>query len=132
MVGIEETLTRRESQQQQRAQRARALRQEAERLAATAAELGAQQVVLFGSLARGTPALTSDVDLLIVWDTPLDFVTRTVEIYRQLQPCEAVDLLVYTPDEMTWMADRPFIRNALREGTVLYEIGSTSPGSTLV
>lgn len=124
MTGAEETLTRRENQQQQRAQRARALRQEAERLAETAAELGVQQVVLFGSLARGIPALTSDVDLLIVWDTPLDFVTRTVEIYRQLQPREAVDLLVYTPDEMTRMADRPFIRNALREGTVLYEIGS--------
>ncbi|HOU11896.1 MAG TPA: nucleotidyltransferase domain-containing protein [Anaerolineae bacterium] len=124
MTGAEETLTRRENQQQQRAQRARALRQEAERLAQTAAELGVQQVVLFGSLARGIPALTSDVDLLIVWDTPLDFVTRTVEIYQQLQPREAVDLLVYTPDEMTRMADRPFIRNALREGTVLYEIGS--------
>lgn len=119
-----ETFTRRERQQQRRAAHAQALRQEAERLAATASALGAKQVVLFGSLARGTPALTSDVDLLIVWDTPLDFVTRTVEIYRQLQPREAVDLLVYTPDEMTRMADRPFIRNALREGTVLYETGS--------
>lgn len=121
MAEADETLTRRERQQQRRDVNAQTLRQEAERLAATAGALGAQRVVLFGSLARGTPALTSDVDLLIVWDTPLDFVTRTVEIYRQLQPREAVDLLVYTPDEMTRMVDRPFIRNALREGTVLYE-----------
>ena len=34
---------------------------------------GVQRVVLFGSLVRGAPGLTSDVALLIVWDTPLDF-----------------------------------------------------------
>ena len=94
---------------------------EAERLSKEAAALGVQRVILFGSLARGDPGLASDLDLLVVWDTPLDFVTRTVELYRRLQPRVAVDLLVYTPDEMTRMADRPFVRNALDGGKVLYE-----------
>jgi predicted nucleotidyltransferase len=95
--------------------------QEASRLASDAAALGAQRVVLIGSLARGNPGLTSDLDLLIVWDTPLDFVTRAVELYRRLRPRVPVDLLVYTPAEMTRMIHRPFVRQALQGGKVLYE-----------
>jgi predicted nucleotidyltransferase len=98
-----------------------ALRKEAERLTIAAKELGVQQVVLFGSLVQGNPGLTSDLDLLIVWDTPLDFLTRTTELYRHLQPRVAADLLVYTPAEMERMAHKPFVRRALEEGRVLYE-----------
>ena len=98
----------------------RLLALEAERLATEAAALGVQRVVLFGSMVRGNPGLASDLDLLLVWDTPLDFVTRTAELYRRLQPRVAADLLAYTPDEFARMADRPFIRNALKEGKVLY------------
>lgn len=98
-----------------------ALRQELSRLTSAAAELGVQRVILFGSLVRGKPGLTSDLDLLVVWDTPLDFVARTVELYRCLQPQVPADLLVYTPDEMARMVHRPFIKRALKEGKVLYE-----------
>jgi predicted nucleotidyltransferase len=94
---------------------------ESKRLASAAAKLGVQRVVLFGSLARGTPGMTSDLDLLIVWDTPLDFVTRAAELYRRLKPRVAIDLLVYTPDEMKQMSYRPFVRHVLAEGKVLYE-----------
>jgi predicted nucleotidyltransferase len=98
-----------------------ALQQEVERLTAAAAALGAQRVILFGSLARGEEArLTSDLDLLIVWDTPLGFLERTVEMYRRLQPGVAADLLVYTPVEMESMADTPLVRRALKEGKLLY------------
>ena len=97
------------------------LQQEAQRLTAAAVALGVQRVVLFGSLARGQPGLTSDLDLIIVWDTPLGFVERTVELYRRLQPRVPTDLLVYTPDEMEWMVERQFVRRALEEGRVLYE-----------
>jgi predicted nucleotidyltransferase len=98
-----------------------ALWQEVERLTTAAVALGAQRVVLFGSLVHGAPGLTSDVDLLIVWDTSLDFPERTAEIYRRLCPRVAADLLVYTPDEMRRMAQTPFVRRALQEGKVLYE-----------
>jgi len=99
----------------------RDLQREAQRLAAEAAALGAQRVVLFGSAAWGEPGLASDLDLLIVWDTPLDFLARTVALYRRLQPQAAVDLLVYTPGEMEAMMRRPFVRKAVEEGKVLYE-----------
>ena len=95
--------------------------QETQRLTAAAVALGVQRVVLFGSLARGQPGLTSDLDLIIVWDTALGFVERTVELYRRLQPRVPTDLLVYTTDEMEWMVERPFVRRALEEGRVLYE-----------
>ena len=97
------------------------LSREAARLAAAAADLGAQRVVMFGSVARGDPGLTSDLDLFIVWDTPLDFVSRAAELYRRLQPQVPVDLLVYTPEEMARMVHQPFVQRVLREGRVLYE-----------
>ncbi len=97
------------------------LAQEAKRLSTAAAALGVQRVVLFGSLARGQAGLSSDLDLLIVWDTPLDFMARTVELYRRLAPRVATEMLVYTPDEMRRMAQRPFVRRVLAEGKVLYE-----------
>lgn len=114
-------VSHRETLQQQRAAHAAALHAEATRLAAAAAALGAHRVILFGSLARDDIALTSDLDLLIVWDSPLDIVSRTVDLYRRLGPRQAVDLLVYTPEEMLTMADRPFVRRILHEGKVLYE-----------
>ena len=80
----------------------------------------AARVILFGSLAHGDTAHTSDLDLLIVWDTPLDYLARTVDLYRRLKPRAPVDMLVYTPAEMLDIADRPFVRRILEEGKVLY------------
>jgi len=82
--------------------------------------LGIQRVILFGSLVWGNPGLTSDVDLVLIWDTPLGFLERTAEVYRRLLPQVAADLFVYTPDELARMAHTPFIRRALAEGRVLY------------
>jgi len=52
-------------------------------------------------------AIASDLDLIIIWDTPLGFLERTVELYRRLRPRVATDLLVYTPSEMERMVDAP-------------------------
>jgi predicted nucleotidyltransferase len=93
---------------------------ETERLAAEAVRLGAERVVLIGSLARGEAGLTSDLDLVIVWETDLGFVERSAEVYRRLRPTVAADLLVYTPAEMAHLEHQPFLRHALAEGRVLY------------
>lgn len=106
---------------QRREAHQKALWREVERLTAAAADLGVQRVVLFGSLVRGKPGLTSDLDLLIVWDTLLGFLERTAELYHRLRPQVPADLLAYTPDEMTRMAYTPLVRRALEEGRVLYE-----------
>ncbi len=80
-----------------------------------------QKVVLFGSYAAGRRDLFTDLDLLVVMDSSLDFVTRGVELARRLRAGVALDLLVYTPQEMERMRDRPFLRHILKTGKVLYE-----------
>ena len=122
MIEQQDVLRTRELLRRRREAHREVLWREVERLTVAAKELGVQRVILFGSLVRGNPGLTSDLDLLIIWDTPLDFLTRTTELYRHLQPQVSADLLVYTPDEMERMAHKPFVRRALEEGRVLYEV----------
>ena len=69
----------------------KALWQEVERLTQDTLALGVQRVILFGSLVWGNPSLTSDVDLMLIWDTPLGFLERMAEVYRRLQPQVAAD-----------------------------------------
>ena len=56
------------------------------------------RVILFGSRARGDADEYSDTDLVIIAETDRAF----------------------TPDEVDRMAKRPFLRQALEEGVVLY------------
>lgn len=107
--------------QHRREEHQKALWQEVERLTAAASEMGVRRIILFGSLLQKKPGLTSDLDLLIIWDTPLGFLERTVELYRRLQPRVPTDLLVYTSGEMEWMIDTPLVKRALEEGKVLYK-----------
>ncbi len=106
--------------EEQREARRADLELELSRLVEVLKAIGVQRIILFGSMASGKTGLGSDLDLLVVWDTPLGFIERTVELYRRLQPRVAVDLFVYTPEEMARMANRPLIRRALMEGKVLY------------
>ena len=84
-----------------------------------------QQVILFGSYAAGRRDLFTDLDLLVVMHSPLDFVSRSVELTRRLRAGVALDLLVYTPEELCRVRHRPFFRHVLKTGKVLYE--RTSP-----
>ena len=80
-----------------------------------------QRAILFGSYAQGRSDLFTDLDILVVMDSPLDFVTRTAEMHRYLSPAVDLDLLVYTPEELERNRNRHFIRRALEKGTVIYE-----------
>jgi hypothetical protein len=68
--------------------------------------------------------LCTDLDLLVVVESPLDFVARNVDLARRLRAGVALDLLAYTPQELKLMRRRPFIRRALETGKVLYERNS--------
>ena len=58
-----------------------------------------QESYLFGSVAAGTQNSDSDLDMIIVMDTPLPFFDRHQlfpELYRL---GVSLDLLIYTPEE---------------------------------
>ncbi|TFH50218.1 MAG: nucleotidyltransferase domain-containing protein [Methanothrix sp.] len=78
-----------------------------------------RKVLLFGSLARGDARDHSDIDMIVVKDTQMRFLDRLDEFYDDAR--EAMDILVYTPQEFEEMKERPFVKRALREGKMLYE-----------
>lgn len=80
-----------------------------------------KRVVLFGSYVAGRRDLFTDLDLLVIMESDLDFVQRTAELYRQLSFSVDLDMLVYTPEEFERMKHKGFIRLAVENGRVLYE-----------
>ena len=82
-----------------------------------------QKIILFGSYARGKPRPESDVDLLVVVDTPLKEGKLSLEIRRNLGVMFGLDLIVYKPDHLKNRVEMGdwFLRDILKEGKVLYE-----------
>lgn len=83
----------------------------------------AERVVLFGSHANGRMAPDSDVDFLVVAESDLPRHKRSRELYRRIRPLRfAVDIVVYTPDEVRRGCRTPvsFVSQALREGKTVY------------
>lgn len=78
-------------------------------------------IVLFGSRARGTHAEDSDYDLVVVMDECVDRRHAAVEIRRALADIMAgKDVLVVTKSEYEAPAKSPILRDALRDGQVVY------------
>ena len=86
--------------------------------------LNPEQIILFGSWARGTATRRSDLDFFVLWDNnypPLERIGKVLELLQDA-PCP-IEAIVYTPDELARRRDLPFIRRVLEEGKVLYERG---------
>ncbi|MBI5351277.1 MAG: nucleotidyltransferase domain-containing protein [Chloroflexi bacterium] len=85
-----------------------------------------RKIILFGSYARGNPRPESDVDLLVVMDTPLKEWEQSLKIRHSLGVMFGMDLVVRTPKKLAQrvkMGDS-FIQDVLKEGKVLYESSS--------
>lgn len=85
-----------------------------------------EKVVLFGSSVSGHMDEESDVDLLIIKDTPLPFHRRGSEVRALLRPLRLhlpMDIIVLTPQELDVQLKKGnvFLENILREGEVLFE-----------
>ena len=84
-----------------------------------------QKVILFGSHAYGAPTSDSDIDLLIIKETPERFIDRWVTVRRILSdPKRMVPLetLVLTPQEVSRrlaIGDQ-FLAEIMEKGEVLY------------
>ncbi len=81
------------------------------------------KAIVFGSYARNTASRKSDLDLILIMETKERFFRRydgIADIYDHLKGLSA-DILIYTSEEFSRMADRPFIKKAVQEGIVVYE-----------
>jgi predicted nucleotidyltransferase len=83
-----------------------------------------EKIILFGSYAYGQPRPESDVDLLVVMETPLRLRQQRLEISRALSPRPfPLDIVVRTPKELeerVALGD-PFLREVMNQGKVIYE-----------
>jgi len=76
----------------------------------------ALKIIVFGSLAGNEVSEWSDLDIVVVRDTPLRFLDRIAELIQALQPRVGVDFLVYTPDEWDRLIkENLFIRQEIFE-----------------
>lgn len=82
--------------------------------------LDVEQVILFGSRARGSARPDSDWDFLVVMRTTLPRGRRSLAVRRTARiKGVPMDFLVRTPEEMR--AGFPLSKEILREGSVLYD-----------
>ncbi|MEA3375240.1 MAG: nucleotidyltransferase domain-containing protein [Chloroflexota bacterium] len=89
--------------------------------AALAERPDVKRAILFGSYQEGRRDLFTDLDILIVVESDLDFLSRTARMYQYLPTSVDMDLLVYTSEELERIRDRPFVRRILEQGEIIYE-----------
>lgn len=88
-----------------------------------AARFQPERIILFGSHAYGQPHPGSDVDLLVVMETPLKEAEQAARICQRIDYHFGLDLIVRTPVTLTRrlaLGDL-FLREIVNQGIVLYE-----------
>lgn len=88
-----------------------------------AARFQPERIILFGSHAYGQPHPGSDVDLLVVMETPLKEAEQAARICQRIDYHFGLDLIVRTPATLTRrlaLGDL-FLREIVNQGIVLYE-----------
>ena len=86
-----------------------------------------QRVILFGSWAHGKPSGDSDVDLMVIMDSPQGSLRQGAAISKSVDHIFPLDIVVKTPEEVRRRLDEgdPFLREVITRGKVLYEADST-------
>lgn len=90
-----------------------------------AEEYAPERIILFGSYAYGTPGPDSDIDLLIIKDTPERLMKRMVTVRRILTDPKrmvALEAIVLTPQELSQQLAKgnQFIQEIVEKGKILY------------
>ncbi len=87
-----------------------------------AREFHPEQVILFGSHARGTAHGDSDIDVLVVTRFEGSGFRHALAILNRLDSRLPLDLMAYRPEdvERRYREGDPLIRDALDHGKVLY------------
>lgn len=85
-------------------------------------EFRPEQIILFGSHARGEARDDSDVDLLVIAPFQGTGFRQSLKILNELDICLPIDLIAYRPEDVQrrYAEGDPLIREALDHGQVLY------------
>lgn len=107
----------------------RAVVEYAQELAARRTEI--EEIILFGSLAAGTPVPGSDVDLLLILTSSDRPFRDRIPLYLPGAFPVGVDVFPYTRAEVQRMRQEgnPLVARALREGLTMYRRSSGVDGS---
>lgn len=84
---------------------------------------GAEEIILFGSYARGDYRKDSSIDLLVIANTDLPFVERIVRAIECVPDGDiGVEVLVYTPEEISAKLNEKesFVTSAMHEGILVW------------
>ncbi|MFN3621903.1 MAG: nucleotidyltransferase domain-containing protein, partial [Nitrososphaerales archaeon] len=85
-----------------------------------------RSIILYGSVARGTQGVGSDIDLLIISEClPKNFLERLKSVAELNNSTTPIEALAYTPQEFQQMAERlhPTALSALEDGVILFDDG---------
>lgn len=83
-----------------------------------------QKVLIFGSYAKGTATIKSDLDVLVIKETTLPMANRADDLKPMLsQVLIPIDVHVYTPEEVEEYGKEPFsfINSILKSGKTVFE-----------
>ncbi len=95
-------------------------------LAALVEDFGAEKIIAFGSIVRGTATEHSDVDLCVIRQHPADCTRPTFDALTaaaKARPLISTDILVRTPDQMAAARKHPFgvMDEVINHGLPVYE-----------
>ena len=87
------------------------------------ARIQPKQVIIFGSYAKGTATIKSDLDIFVIKETELPMVNRAdylkPMLFHALIP---VDVHIYTPEEVEEYGKEPFsfVNSILKSGKTVF------------
>ena len=94
----------------------------ADAISRLSAAIQPELVLVFGSRARGTATRKSDLDLLVIYQSEKPALDRIGDVLQLLSDCPwPLEVVAYTPEELSRIKNRPFIKTILSEGRVIYE-----------
>jgi predicted nucleotidyltransferase len=83
-----------------------------------------KRFILFGSQSTNKATEESDIDLVIIWNTSMNFFERNIQIRRLFTKRNfALDVFVFTPEEEEKFRNikGTILHKAFNEGKILYE-----------
>ena len=83
-----------------------------------------QKIILFGSYAKGTATIQSDLDIFVIKETELPMANRADDLKPMLSHMLIpVDVHVYTPEEVDAYGSEQFsfVNSVLKSGKTVFE-----------